>query len=105
MLRRSVPILLKNKFKVSKLRLKNTNVLKSHFKSSWKKATKKGKQGKTVQKYANNSSALEELINTQRSYNDRTGLAYKEEEEGPSTTKYNGPMRFDMNVDFIGHDS
>ena len=40
---RSVPILLKNKFKVSKLKLKNTNALKGHFKRSWKKATKKRK--------------------------------------------------------------
>ena len=36
-LRRSVPILLKNNFKVSKSKLKNKNVLKSHFKIIWKK--------------------------------------------------------------------
>ena len=66
---------------------------------------KEVKKGKTIQKYANRSRALEELINNQRSYNDRTGLGYKEEEAGPSTTKYNEPMRSDMHVDFIGQDS
>ena len=54
---------------------------------------KEVKKGKIVQNYANSSRALEELINNQRSYNDRTGLGYKEEEAGPSTTKYNEPMR------------
>ena len=63
------------------------------------------KKGKIVQNYANSSRALEELINNQRSYNNRTGLGYKEEEEGSSTTKYNEPMRSDMHVDFIGQDS
>ena len=63
------------------------------------------KKGKTVQNYANSSRALEELINNQRSYNDRTGLGFKEEEAGPSTTKYNEPMRSDIHVDFIGQDS
>ena len=49
---------------------------------------KEVKKGKIVQNYANISRELEELINNQRSYNDRTGLGYKEEEEvGPSTTK------------------
>ena len=67
---------------------------------------KEVKKGKTVQKYANNSRALEELINNHWSYNDRTDLSYKEEEEaGNSTTKYNEPMRSDMHVDFIGQDS
>ena len=66
---------------------------------------KEVKKGKTIQNYANSSRALEELINNQRSYNDRTGLGYKEEEAGPSTTKYNEPMRSDMHVDFIGQDS
>ena len=63
------------------------------------------KKGKTIQNYANSSRALEELINNQRSYNDKTGIGYKEEEAGPSTTKYNEPMRSDMHVDFIGQDS
>ena len=45
------------------------------------------KKGKTIQNYANNSRALEELINNQRSYNEKTGIGYKEEEVGPSTTK------------------
>ena len=63
------------------------------------------KKGKTIQNYANSSRALEELINNQRSYNDRTGIGYKQEEAGPSTTKYNEPMRSDMHVDFIGQDS
>ena len=62
-------------------------------------------KGKIVQNYANSSRALEELINNQRSYNDRTSLGYKEEEVGPSTTKYNEPMRSDRHVDFIGQDS
>ena len=60
------------------------------------------KKGKTIQNYANNSRALEELINNQQYYNDRIGLGYKEEEAGPSTTKYNETMRSDMHVDFIG---
>ena len=47
------------------------------------------KKGKTIQNYANNSRELEELINNQQSYNDKTGIGYKEEEAGPSTTKYN----------------
>ena len=63
------------------------------------------KKGKTIQNYDNNSRALEELINNKWSYNDRTGISYKVEEEGPSTTKYNEPMRSDMHVDFIGQDS
>ena len=63
------------------------------------------KKGKIVQNYANNSRALEEIISNQRSYNDRTGLGYKEEEARPSATKYNEPMRSDMHVDFIGQDS
>ena len=63
------------------------------------------KKGKTIQNYDNSSRALEELINNQRSYNDKTGIGYKEEEAGPSTTKYNEPMRSDMHVDFIGKDS
>ena len=63
------------------------------------------KKGKTIQNYANSSRALEELINNKRSYNNRTGIGYKEEEAGPSTTKYNEPMRSDMHVDFIGQDS
>ena len=63
------------------------------------------KKGKTIQNYANSSRALEELINNQRSYNDKTGIGYKEEEAGPSTKKYNEPMRSDMHVDFIGQDS
>ena len=62
---------------------------------------KEVKKGKTIQNYANNSRALEQLINNQRSYNDKTGIGYKEE-AGPSTTKYNEPMRSDMHVDFIG---
>ena len=66
---------------------------------------KEVKKGKTIQNYANGSRALEELINNQRSYNDRTGLGYKEEEAIPSTTKYNEPMRSDMHVDFVGQDS
>ena len=65
---------------------------------------KEVKKGKNVQNYANNSRALEELINNQRSYNDRTDLCYKEEEVGPSTTKYNEPLRSDIHVDFIGQD-
>ena len=48
---------------------------------------KEVKKVKTFQNYANRSRALEELINNQRSYNDRTSLGYKEEEVGPSTTK------------------
>ena len=60
------------------------------------------KKGKTIQNYANRSSELEELINNQRSYNEKTGIGYKEEEAGPSTTKYNEPMRSDMHVNFIG---
>ena len=63
------------------------------------------KKGKTIQNYANNSRALEELIKNQWSYNDRTGIGYKEEETGPSTKKYNESMRSDMHVDFIGQDS
>ena len=66
---------------------------------------KEVKKGKTIQNYANSSRALEELIKNQRSYNDRTDISYKEEEAGPSTTKYNGPMRSDMHVDFTGKDS
>jgi len=66
---------------------------------------KEVKKGKTIQKYANSSRALEELINNQRSYNEKTGIGYKEEEAGPSTTKYNEPMRSDMHEDFIGQDS
>ena len=60
------------------------------------------KKGKNIQNYANSSRALEELINNQRSYNDRTGLDYKEEEARPSTKKYNEPMRSDIHEDFIG---
>ena len=67
--------------------------------------SKEVKKGKTVQNYANSSRALEELINNQRSYNDKTGIGYKEEEAGPSTKKYNEPMRSNMHVDFIGQDS
>ena len=63
------------------------------------------KKGKIIQNYANSSRELEELINNQRSYNDRTGLSYREEEAGPSTKKYNEPMRSDMLADFIGQDS
>ena len=63
------------------------------------------KKGKTVQNYANSSRALEELINNQQSYNEKTGIGYKEEEARPSTTKYNEPMRSNMYVDFIGQDS
>ena len=63
------------------------------------------KKGKTIQNYANNSRALEELINNKQSYNEKTSIGYKEEEAGPSTTKYNEPMRSDMHVDFIGQDS
>ena len=62
-------------------------------------------KGKTIQNYANSSRALEELINNQQSYNDKTGIDYKEEEVGPSTKKYNEPMRSDMHVDFTGQDS
>ena len=58
------------------------------------------KKGKTIQNYANSSRALEELFNNQRSYNEKTGIGYKEEEAGTSTTKYNEPMRSDMHVDF-----
>ena len=61
-------------------------------------------KGKTIQKYANSSRALEKLINNQRSYNDRTGISYKEEEAGPSTRKQNEPMRSNMHVDFTGKD-
>ena len=46
---------------------------------------KEMKKGKIVQNYANNSRALEELINNQRPYNDKTNIGYKEEEAGPST--------------------
>ena len=60
------------------------------------------KKGKNIQNYANNSRALEELINNQLSYNNKTGLNYKEEEGGHSATKYNKHMRSDMHVDFIG---
>ena len=63
------------------------------------------KKGKTIQNYANSSRAFEELINNQQSYNDRTGLGYKEEEARPYTKKYNEPMRSNINVDFIGQDS
>ena len=49
----------------------------------------------------NNSRALEELINNQWSYNNKTSFSYKEEEAGPSTNKYNEPMRYDKHVDFI----
>ena len=63
------------------------------------------KKGKIVQNYANRSRELEELINNQRSYNDNTGISCKEEEAGPSTTKYNERMRSGMHVDFIGQDS
>ena len=66
---------------------------------------KEVKKGKIVQKYANNSRALEELINLQWYYNEKIGLSYKEEEVGPFTTKHNEPMRSDMHVDFIGQDS
>ena len=66
---------------------------------------KEVKKGKTIQNYANSSRSLEELINNQRSYNEKTGIGYKEEEAGPSTKKYNEPMRSDMHVDFIGQDS
>ena len=62
---------------------------------------KEVKKGKTIQNYANSSRALEELINNQRSYNNKTDLGYKEEEAGPSRTKYNEPMRPDIHVDFI----
>ena len=34
--------------------------------------------------------------------NDLTGICYKEEEAGPSTTKYSEPMRSNRHVDFIG---
>ena len=63
------------------------------------------KKGKNVQNYAKNSRALEELINNQRSYNDRNGIDYKEEEARPYTIKYNEPMISDMHVDFIGKNS
>ena len=66
---------------------------------------KEVKKGKTIQNYANNSRALEELINNERSYNDRTGLSYKEEDVGPSTTKYSEPMRSNRHVSFIEQDS
>ena len=62
------------------------------------------KKGKIIQNYANTSRALEELINNQWSYNDKTDIGYKEEEVGPATTKYNETMRSDMHVDFIGQD-
>ena len=35
------------------------------------------KKGKNIQNYPNSSRALEEIINNQRSYNDRTSLSYK----------------------------
>ena len=66
---------------------------------------KEVKKGKFVQNHAKNSRELEELINNQRSYKKKTGLSYKEEEPGPSSKKYNEPMRYDMHVDFIGQDS
>jgi len=56
---------------------------------------KEVKKGKNVQNYANSSRALEELINNQWSYNDKTGLSYKEDEVGPYTTKYNETIRSD----------
>ena len=59
------------------------------------------KKGKIFQNYANNSRALEEIIKNQWSYNDKASLGYKEE-AGPSTTKYNEPMRSDIHEDFIG---
>ena len=62
---------------------------------------KEVKKRKNIQNYANNSRELEELINSQQYYNDRTRIGYKEEEVGPSTTKYNETMRSDMHVDFI----
>ena len=48
---------------------------------------------------------MEELIKNQRSYNDGSGISYKEEEAGHSTSKYNKPMRSDMHVDFNEQDS
>ena len=45
------------------------------------------KKGKTIQNYANSSRELEELINNQQSYNDKTGIGYKEEEAGAYITK------------------
>ena len=62
------------------------------------------KKGKTFQNYANSSRELEELINNQRSHNDKTSIGYKEEEARPSITKYREPMILDMHVDFIGQD-
>ena len=62
---------------------------------------KEVKKGKTVQNYANSSRALEELINNERYYNDRTDVSYNEEEARPYKTKYNESMRSDMHVDFI----
>ena len=63
------------------------------------------KKGKTIQNYANTSRALEELINNQQSYNDKTRIDNKEEELGPSTEKYNELMGSDIHVDFTGQDS
>ena len=62
------------------------------------------KKGKNIQNYANSSRELEEIINNQWSYNERTDISYKEEEARPSKTKYNEPMRSDMHVDFIRQD-
>ena len=63
------------------------------------------KKGKTIQNYADSSRELEKLINNQQSCNEKIGIGYKEEEERPSTTKCNEPMRSDMHVDFTRQDS
>ena len=38
------------------------------------------KKGKNIQNYSNIARVLEELIKNQRSFNDKTGIGYKEEE-------------------------
>ena len=110
---------MKNKFKLSKLeveehkcieellqkKLEERNQEREELEAKVVSLREEVKKGKTIQNYANNSRALEELINNQWSYNEKTSIGYNEEEAGLSTTKYNEPMRSDMHVDFIGQDS
>lgn len=66
---------------------------------------KEVKNGKTLQDYANGSRTLDELINNQRSCNDKSGLDYKEKiekESSPSmTTKEDGYAKSTKQVDLV----
>eukprot|EP00253_Pinus_taeda_P003186 PITA_03186 len=83
--------------------LKETNKEREALEAEIISLRKEVKKGKTFQNYANSSKNLDELINNQRSCNDKTGLGYKEKiekESSPSmTTKEDGYPKSTKQVD------